>query len=105
MSLADRLDQARRSHETGGGADRSPGAQAPHASSFATVKESVHQGLMDQLGPQLYDPHLQHSDLEQKVRLTLQSVLEAENTPLSSSDRTRIAQEVSDEILGHGPLE
>ena len=105
MSLADRLDQARRSHETGGGADRSPGAQSPHASSFATVKESVHQGLMDQLGPQLYDPHLQHSDLEQKVRLTLQSVLEAENTPLSSSDRTRIAQEVSDEILGHGPLE
>jgi pilus assembly protein CpaF len=32
-------------------------------------------------------------------------VLEAQQTPLSSADRSRIAQEVADEILGHGPLE
>jgi pilus assembly protein CpaF len=105
MSLADRLDQARRSHESGSTSDTAPSASSAQSSAFATVKESVHQALIDQLGPQLYDPHLHQSDLEQKVRLTLQSVLEAENTPLSSSDRTRIAQEVSDEILGHGPLE
>ena len=50
-------------------------------------------------------PHLKQSDLEQRVRLTLQTVLEGESTPLSASDRTRISQEVADEILGHGPLE
>jgi len=72
---------------------------------FAKVKASVHQGLIDNLGPQLYDPHLKQSDLEQRVRLTLQTVLEGESTPLSASDRTRISQEVTDEILGHGPLE
>ena len=32
-------------------------------------------------------------------------MLELEETPLSTSDRTKIAQEVADEILGHGPLE
>jgi len=69
------------------------------------VKASVHQGLIDSLGPQLYDPHLKQADLEQRVRLTLQTVLEGESTPLSASDRTRISQEVADEILGHGPLE
>ena len=103
MSLADRLDQARRSAE--------PASTTPTHSTvtaldpFAKVKESVHQGLIDSLGPQLYDPHLKQADLDQRVRLTLQTVLEAENTPLSTADRTRISQEVADEILGHGPLE
>ena len=39
------------------------------------------------------------------MRQTLQATIDAEQTPLSHADRTRIAQEVSDEILGHGPLE
>ena len=60
---------------------------------------------MDSLGPQLYDPHLEQSELELRVRQTLQSVINSENTPLSAPDRNRIAQEVADEILGLGPLE
>jgi pilus assembly protein CpaF len=69
------------------------------------VKASVHQALMDSLGPQLYDPHLEQSELELRVRQTLQSVISSENTPLAAADRNRIAQEVADEILGLGPLE
>jgi pilus assembly protein CpaF len=72
---------------------------------FAAVKASVHQALLDSLGPQLYDPHLDQGELETRVRHTLQEVIDSEETPLSLSDRTRIAQEVADEILGHGPLE
>ena len=60
---------------------------------------------MDSLGPQLYDPHLEQSELELRVRQTLQSVINSENTPLAAADRNRIAQEVADEILGLGPLE
>ena len=104
MSLAERLDQARR------GPERSTATDGPIAANrapdpFAAVKESVHAAMLESLGPQLYDPHLEQSDLEQRVRASLQSVLEAENTPLSSADRSRIAQDVADEILGHGPLE
>ena len=104
MSLAERLDQARRSPERSTAAD-SPIAVVRAPDPFAVVKESVHAALLESLGPQLYDPHLQQSDLEQRVRTSLQSVLEAEDTPLSSADRSRIAQDVADEILGHGPLE
>ncbi len=104
MSLAERLEQGRQSRETGNGAEAQPGPSHV-VDPFAKVKASVHQGLIDSLGPQLYDPHLKQSDLEQRVRLTLQTVLEGESTPLSASDRTRISQEVADEILGHGPLE
>jgi pilus assembly protein CpaF len=45
------------------------------------------------------------TDLEAKVRATLQEVLAQEETPLTTADRTRIAQEVSDDILGYGPIE
>ncbi len=72
---------------------------------FASIKTSVHQALLDSLGPQLYDPHLDQGELESKVRHTLQEVIDLEERPLSLSDRTKISQEVADEILGHGPLE
>ncbi|MGN6415509.1 CpaF family protein [Flexivirga sp.] len=72
---------------------------------FAPVKDRVHQALVDQLGPRLYDPNLPEAELAVQVRSTLQTVIDAEQTPLSHADRTRIAQEISDDILGHGPLE
>lgn len=108
MSLADRLESVRRSQASA--AEASTAAPSPNdrprlVDPFATVKASVHQALMDSLGPQLYDPHLDQNELEQKVRHTLQDVIDHEDTPLSLADRTRISQEVSDEILGHGPLE
>ena len=76
MSLAERLDQARR------GPERSTATDGPIAANrapdpFAAVKESVHAAMLESLGPQLYDPHLEQSDLEQRVRTSLQSVLEA----------------------------
>ncbi len=42
---------------------------------FAELKRTVHQTLLESLGPQLYDARLTQSELEQKVRLTLQEVL------------------------------
>src|SRR5450756_3105968 len=109
MSLADRLDQARRSQpEAPNGSATKVGADPAVVrvrDPFAGVKASVHQALLDSLGPQLYDPHLEQAELELRVRQTLQTVIESENTPLAAADRTRIAQEVADEILGHGPLE
>jgi pilus assembly protein CpaF len=109
MSLADRLENVRRSQQPVTEPTQAGGQQAAArpriVDPFAAVKASVHQALLDSLGPQLYDPHLDQNELESKVRHTLQDVIDSEETPLSLSDRTRIAQEVADEILGHGPLE
>jgi pilus assembly protein CpaF len=103
MNLSQRMEQARRPLivATAPGQRESSRARDP----FSAVKASVHQALLDSLGPKLYDPRLEQSELEQRVRQTLQGVLEVEEAPLSSSDRARVAQEVADEILGHGPLE
>ena len=109
MSLAERIEQARGSSPTTQGRHESTAPESAAAARlrdpFAKVKASVHQALMDSLGPQLYDPHLEQSELELRVRQTLQSVINSENTPLAAADRNRIAQEVADEILGLGPLE
>ena len=109
MSLTERIAQARGSSPTTQGRHESTAPESAAAARlrdpFAKVKASVHQALMDSLGPQLYDPHLEQSELELRVRQTLQSVINSENTPLAAADRNRIAQEVSDEILGLGPLE
>src|SRR5512132_4007375 len=106
MSLSERLDSVRRAQQ--------PMAPVPNGQlrvvppivdPFSEVKARVHQAMIDQLGPKLYDPNLPAADLEGRVRQTLQSIIDAEQTPLALADRTRIAQEVSDEILGHGPIE
>src|SRR4051794_11981621 len=117
MSLTDRLAQARR--------DRTPVLEDPSAEPdrsnmpglpvrtrrhgnvdpFAELKRQVHQSLLDTLGPQLYDARLTQPEMEQKVRQTLQEVLAADAMPLTSADRARIAQEISDDILGYGPIE
>ena len=72
---------------------------------FAELKRIVHARLVESLGPKLYDAHTTQSELEQQVRLTLQTVLADTDQPMSSADRTRVSQEIADDILGYGPLE
>lgn len=110
-NLAERLDRARKAQEPpsrpGGQhfGQRSHNGRRRGADPFAPVKARVHEQLVASLGPRLYDPNLSESELAAQVRTTLQEVLDTEQTPLSHADRTKIAQDISDDILGHGPLE
>jgi pilus assembly protein CpaF len=105
VSLTERLAQQLAT------ASLTPDQRAPtrrhskHADPFAVVKRSVHEALLEDLGPRLYDAHLEQRDLEEQVIETLRTVLQRDETPLTMADRGRIAREVADEILGHGPLE
>ncbi|MDX6254018.1 MAG: pilus assembly protein CpaF [Frankiales bacterium] len=107
MTLADRLAAARTVQtapppgEEGARTRRTVKVLDP----FFDLKRKVHLTLVESLGPQLYDVNMTQSELEGQVRQTLQSVLEREETPLTVADRTRIAQEIADDILGYGPLE
>ena len=112
MSLADRLAQARRDRGTApeqeGPIDTLDTKASRHRRNvdpFAELKRTVHQALLDNLGPKLYDSRMAESELEQRVRSTLQEVLSQDETPLTVSDRARIAQDIADDILGYGPLE
>ncbi len=77
----------------------------PKADPFQDLKRVVHQRLVEALGPKLYDAHMTQSELEQQVRLALQTAIADTDIPMSSADRTRISQEIADDILGYGPIE
>ncbi len=105
MSLSDRLAQRLAPAASPREQPGVPRRAARHADPFAALKRSVHEALLEALGPRLYDAHLEQRELELRVTQTLQTVLQREETPLTAADRARVAQEVADEILGHGPLE
>jgi pilus assembly protein CpaF len=69
------------------------------------LKASVHVELLKQLGPHLYDAEMDQNQLDQEVRKVLGDVLSSQDRPLSNSDRARVTQEISDDILGYGPIE
>jgi pilus assembly protein CpaF len=103
MSLAERLAQRRpgdRPEPLRGLAAAVSRTTGP----LADIRRRVHRELQEILGPQLYNERSVEV-LEQRVRETLQEVLNREETPLTAADRTRITAEICDEILGHGPLE
>ena len=69
------------------------------------LKAHVHAELLKELGPQLYDADMDQDELSQKVRGVLADVLGSQERAISNADRTRVTQEISDDILGYGPIE
>jgi pilus assembly protein CpaF len=105
MSLSDRLARQQLTKDSNRPQPSVPRQVSRRSDPFADVKRSVHDALLETLGPKLYDARLGQRELEQRVTETLQSVLDANQTPMTAADRQRVAQDVADEILGHGPLE
>jgi pilus assembly protein CpaF len=104
-SLSDRI--AQRLAPTAVQGEQQAGGRRParYADPFAAVKHTVHAALLDTLGPVLYDAHVDQRELEGRVVETLQSVLWRDETPMTAADRARVANEILDDIMGHGPLE
>jgi pilus assembly protein CpaF len=86
-------------------AERLRPAGPEKANPIATVRRRVHKSLLEILGPQMYDDIGGDEDLAQRVKETIAKLLATEQTPLAGGDRARIASEVTDDILGHGPIE
>jgi pilus assembly protein CpaF len=104
-SLSDRIAQRLAPGAAPGEPQGGPRRNARYADPFAAVKRSVHAALLEALGPRLYDAHVDQRELEQRVIAALGTVLQRDETPMTVADRARVAKEVLDDILGHGPLE
>jgi pilus assembly protein CpaF len=103
MSLADRLSQV-----TGTSAARVAGVERPAEEQFDVreqYKRQVHAKLVDRLGARLYSAELDRDALADTVFEVLQEILPSQRIDLSSSDRSRIVQEIIDDTLGLGPIE
>jgi pilus assembly protein CpaF len=92
MELYERLTTAR---ETPTPAERDP---------FADLKNRIHFAVIGDLGPQLFNVNMDPEALRERVLADVRDQL-AQETGISRDDRQRIALEIADDILGHGPLE
>src|SRR5438034_210454 len=93
MELYERLNTA-----------RAGGSPSTERDPFAELKSRIHFTVIGDLGPQLYNVNMDPEDLRERVLADVRDQL-AQETGVSRDDRTRIALEIADDILGHGPLE
>jgi len=71
---------------------------------FADVKNRIHLAVISQLGPQLFNTTMEPAALRERVREDIRESL-SEEAGISRDDRERLVASISDDILGHGPLE
>jgi pilus assembly protein CpaF len=86
----------------------STAAAVPEApgDALARLKERASHALFERLGTKLSDPDLPEQQLHALVRTELKRVLANEHSSaLSDEDRRRLMAEITDEVLGHGPLQ
>ncbi len=72
---------------------------------LAELKRRAQQGLFARLGARLYDSSLNDDQLQRLVRQELSEVIDAERTPLSTEERKRLTEEVTNDVLGYGPIQ
>ncbi len=97
MSLYKRLHEAQQGPAGAVGTRRDPVVDE--------LRQKIHHQLIDELGPILYDKRLSEDDLRRRVHEQLHQALAQERTPLSAADKAQLIQDVSDDILGYGPID
>ena len=71
---------------------------------FADIKNRIHLGVIEDLGRQIFDADVDRATLKARVTGEISTRL-AQETGISREDRATLAEDIADDILGHGPLE
>jgi pilus assembly protein CpaF len=74
-------------------------------SALEEMRQKMHQHVIAELGPTLYDQRMSETELRRQVHELLHTALGQERAALTSVERTRLMQDVSDDVLGYGPIE
>jgi pilus assembly protein CpaF len=69
------------------------------------LRGKVHQYVIEQLGPLLSDSRLAEPEMRRRVAETLQQALAEENVVLGASEKAALIQDVTDDVLGYGPID
>jgi pilus assembly protein CpaF len=81
------------------------GVADPRAEVLETVRERVHRRVITELGPVFYNSVVDPKELRSRVEGIVQTALRGEKTPMSVQETAQVGQVVTDEVLGHGPIE
>jgi pilus assembly protein CpaF len=114
MSLHDRL-RGSNGHAAAEGLDEAPIVRAEERSRievahersvdpYAELKTRVHHACIAKLGPELFNART-NEDLSERVLRAVTEQLALDRTPLTRDERRQIVREISDDVLGYGPIE
>ena len=80
--------------------------EAPQpADPLAAIKQRAQESLFIRLGGRLFRPDMTEDQLHRLVVEELSSVLQADRAPLSPAERQRLVDDITEDVLGYGPLE
>jgi pilus assembly protein CpaF len=71
---------------------------------YAELKSNIHHAVIAKLGPELFKRE-SAEDLSDRVLHAVTEQLALNRTPLTREERRRIQREITDDVLGYGPLE
>jgi pilus assembly protein CpaF len=71
---------------------------------YAELKTRIHHACISKLGPQLFTTDTSE-DLSEQVTRTVTEELTLDKTPLTREERRELVRQITDDILGYGPLE
>ncbi len=75
------------------------------ASEIEEMRVKVHQFVIQELGPALNDERLSDLELKRKVHEQVHAALALEKAALSADEKTQFISDITDDVLGYGPLE
>lgn len=92
LSLYERLQEAR-------------SAEDARADLLDGLRQGIHERVISRLGPLFYSNRADTEQLRSSVQRIVEEALKANKTPLSVGESAQLAREVTDDVLGHGPIE
>ncbi|HXY91563.1 MAG TPA: CpaF family protein [Acidimicrobiia bacterium] len=85
-------------------ADRGPGS-SQREQALEDMRQKMHQFVIHELGPLLYDQRVSEADLRRQVDEQLYRALGQERLALTAAERQQLVQSVTDDVLGYGPID
>ncbi|MGZ8765645.1 MAG: CpaF family protein [Acidimicrobiia bacterium] len=74
-------------------------------SALEELRLRLHQTVIADLGPLLYDQRASAPELRRQVQEALHAALADEKAPLSAMEKAQLVQDVTDDVLGYGPID
>ncbi|WP_142057521.1 CpaF family protein [Pseudarthrobacter sp. B4EP4b] len=79
--------------------------KAPSVDVFAAMKFRAASALFEKMGTRFNDAAVTEKELRATAKEELTRIIDAEQVPLTPEERTRLVQDVADDVLGFGPLQ
>jgi pilus assembly protein CpaF len=79
-------------------------APTPEVDPYAELKARIHHACIAKLGPELFRQE-DGEDLGERVYRAVTEELTLDRTPLTREERRELVRQLTDDILGYGPLE